>query len=106
MPARAVPPVTPTDVDRHATDIRLALPAAGPDADRFQRVHDHGLIWHLRYKEVPLLAVILISWGLAFFEYCLAVPANRWAARSKRGATQDDAGSDHARRVRGLSLPR
>jgi uncharacterized protein (DUF486 family) len=34
--------------------------------------------WHLRYKEVPLLYVILISWGLAFVEYCLAVPANRY----------------------------
>ena len=34
--------------------------------------------WHLRYKEVPLWQVILISWGLAFFEYCLAVPANRY----------------------------
>jgi hypothetical protein len=34
--------------------------------------------WHLRFKEVPLFAVILLSWGLAFVEYCLAVPANRW----------------------------
>lgn len=34
--------------------------------------------WHLRYKEVPLFSVILISWGLAFVEYCLAVPANRY----------------------------
>jgi len=34
--------------------------------------------WHLRYKEVPLWQVILISWGLAFFEYCMAVPANRY----------------------------
>ncbi len=33
--------------------------------------------WHLRYKEVTLWQVILISWGLAFIEYCLAVPANR-----------------------------
>lgn len=33
--------------------------------------------WHLRYKEVPLLSVIFISWGLAFIEYCMAVPANR-----------------------------
>jgi uncharacterized protein (DUF486 family) len=33
--------------------------------------------WHLRYKEVPLITVIFISWGLAFIEYCLAVPANR-----------------------------
>ena len=34
--------------------------------------------WHLRFKEVPLWQVILISWGLAFVEYCLAVPANRY----------------------------
>jgi uncharacterized protein (DUF486 family) len=34
--------------------------------------------WHLRFKEVPLWQVILISWGFAFFEYCLAVPANRY----------------------------
>ena len=34
--------------------------------------------WHLRYKEVPLFGVILLSWALAFIEYCLAVPANRW----------------------------
>ena len=33
--------------------------------------------WHLRYKEVPIYYVILLSWGLAFIEYCLAVPANR-----------------------------
>jgi len=32
--------------------------------------------WHLRYKEVPLVTVILISWALAFVEYCLAGPAN------------------------------
>jgi len=36
--------------------------------------------WHLRFKEVPLLGVILISWGLAFVEYCMAVPANRWGS--------------------------
>jgi uncharacterized protein (DUF486 family) len=34
--------------------------------------------WHLRFKEVPLFYVILLSWGLAFVEYCLAVPANRY----------------------------
>ena len=33
---------------------------------------------HLKYKASPLLVVILISWGIAFFEYCLQVPANRW----------------------------
>ena len=36
--------------------------------------------WHLRYKEVPLFSVILISWGVAFIEYCLAVPANRFGS--------------------------
>jgi uncharacterized protein (DUF486 family) len=36
--------------------------------------------WHLRYKEVPLWTVVLFSWGLAFVEYCLAVPANRYGS--------------------------
>lgn len=31
----------------------------------------------LKYPAAPLWAVIPISWGIAFFEYCLAVPANR-----------------------------
>lgn len=29
------------------------------------------------FQHLPLIAVILISWGIAFFEYCLQVPANR-----------------------------
>ena len=33
---------------------------------------------HLKFKEQPLWLVILVSWGIAFFEYCLMVPANRW----------------------------
>jgi len=32
---------------------------------------------HLKYKNAPLFTVILISWGIAFFEYCFQVPANR-----------------------------
>ncbi|HEY0213006.1 MAG TPA: DMT family protein [Paenirhodobacter sp.] len=32
---------------------------------------------HLRFKTVPLLLVVFISWGIAFFEYVLQVPANR-----------------------------
>jgi len=31
----------------------------------------------LRYPAVPLAVTIVVSWGIAFFEYCLAVPANR-----------------------------
>jgi hypothetical protein len=33
---------------------------------------------HLKFKSAPLLVAIVASWGIAFFEYCLAVPANRW----------------------------
>ena len=32
---------------------------------------------HLKYRSVALPKVILISWGIAFFEYMLMVPANR-----------------------------
>src|SRR5213083_2176071 len=33
---------------------------------------------HLRFKSAPLWRAILFSWLIAFFEYCLQVPANRW----------------------------
>ena len=33
---------------------------------------------HLKHKSAPLYMVILTSWGIAFFEYILMVPANRW----------------------------
>jgi len=33
---------------------------------------------HLRFKQTSLWLVILVSWGLAFFEYCFQVPANRF----------------------------
>ena len=32
---------------------------------------------HLKFKSAPLFVVVMASWGIAFFEYCLAVPANR-----------------------------
>ena len=32
---------------------------------------------HLKYKNKTLWLVILVSWSIAFFEYCLQVPANR-----------------------------
>ena len=40
------------------------------------------LAWygHLRFKETPLMGVILAAWGIAFVEYCMAVPANRWGS--------------------------
>ena len=32
---------------------------------------------HLKFKDRPLLVVILASWSIAFLEYCFQVPANR-----------------------------
>ena len=37
----------------------------------------YGHLKYLRGAKWPLLAVIFISWGIAFFEYCFQVPANR-----------------------------
>ncbi|MDD2710425.1 MAG: DMT family protein [Verrucomicrobiae bacterium] len=33
---------------------------------------------HLKFKHVDLWKVVAVSWLIAFFEYCLQVPANRW----------------------------
>lgn len=51
------------------------------------------LAWygHLKFKDYPKLAqigifgVIMISWGLAFFEYCVQVPANRMGYKENGG---------------------
>lgn len=32
---------------------------------------------HLKYRSSPLIIALLASWGIAFFEYCFQVPANR-----------------------------
>jgi uncharacterized protein (DUF486 family) len=45
--------------------------------------------WHLKGgMQKPLWIVILISWGIALFEYCLAVPANRYGYASGWSAGQ------------------
>jgi uncharacterized protein (DUF486 family) len=51
------------------------------------------LAWygHLKFKDMkwsqnlPLFTIILISWGIAFFEYLLQVPANRLGFRDYGG---------------------
>ena len=51
------------------------------------------LAWygHLKFSEskklasLGLFAIILISWGIAFFEYCMQVPANRIGFKSNGG---------------------
>lgn len=36
-------------------------------------------------KNWPLIAVILLSWGMAFLEYCFMIPANRMGFRDNGG---------------------
>ena len=38
------------------------------------------------FSKLGLFSVILISWGIAFFEYCLQVPANRLGYKDHGGA--------------------
>ena len=35
---------------------------------------------HLKHRESPLWVAIIVSWLIAFAEYCFQVPANRWGA--------------------------
>jgi len=37
---------------------------------------------HLRFARAPLVVAVLVSWGIALFEYCLQVPANRIGYRT------------------------
>lgn len=47
---------------------------------------------HLKFKDMDwfknlgLFSIILISWGIAFFEYCLQVPANRMGYEEQGGS--------------------
>jgi uncharacterized protein (DUF486 family) len=41
---------------------------------------------HLKFEDRPLWLVIPAAWGIALFEYCLAVPANRIGSRVYSGA--------------------
>ena len=43
---------------------------------------------HLKHKQAALWAVILISWGIAFFEYCFQVPANRIGSNAGMSGAQ------------------
>lgn len=43
---------------------------------------------HLRHRETALWVAILVSWAIAFFEYCLQVPANRYGYASGFSAAE------------------
>jgi hypothetical protein len=51
---------------------------------------------HLKYRKAPLLAAIVVSWLIAFAEYCFQVPANRFGHGF---STEDHPGSDYSLRV-------
>jgi uncharacterized protein len=38
------------------------------------------LVWPLALQASPFAWVIVASWAIAFIEYCMAVPANRWGS--------------------------
>jgi len=51
---------------------------------------------HLKYRQAPLFKVIVITWGIAFFEYCFQVPANRIGSYEfSAGAAQDHPGGNY-----------
>ena len=52
---------------------------------------------HLKYRNVPLFKAILLSWMIAFFEYCFQVPQPHWLLRIHRGPAEDRSGSHYAR---------
>ena len=43
---------------------------------------------HLRHRSLPLVTAILVSWGIAFFEYCFQVPANRIGSNAGMSGAQ------------------
>ena len=43
---------------------------------------------HLKHKSAALWAVVLASWGIAFFEYCFQVPANRIGSNAGMSGAQ------------------
>ena len=60
----------PTALAPHLAPIVLLLAS-----NVFMTVAWYG---HLRFKDYPLWTVVIVSWLIAFIEYCLAVPANRY----------------------------
>ena len=65
---------------------RLSMPAISPSVLPVLMLFASNIFmtfaWygHLKFKETWLPLAIMVSWGIAFFEYWLAVPANRWGS--------------------------
>lgn len=63
-------PIPPAGLMAYATPVLLLIAS-----NVFMTLAWYG---HLKFKSQPLIVVVLASWGIAFIEYCLAVPANRY----------------------------
>jgi uncharacterized protein len=57
-----------------------AVAVAGPDAVRLQCLHDIRMVRPFEVQGNLAALAVVVSWGIAFFEYWLAVPANRWGS--------------------------
>ena len=58
---------------------------------------------HLKFRESPLWIAIVVSWMIAFLEYCFQVPANRIGSYPFSDCTaEDDSGGHHAGCVFGV----
>jgi uncharacterized protein (DUF486 family) len=66
----ASPPPRTTTMANYLTPILLLI-----GSNVFMTFAWYG---HLKFTDRPLWLVIVVSWGIAFFEYCLQVPANRY----------------------------
>jgi hypothetical protein len=68
-PARRIDPYASTPARAMTTILLLLI------SNVFMTFAWYG---HLRHRSAPLVTAILVSWGIAFFEYCFQVPANRF----------------------------
>jgi uncharacterized protein (DUF486 family) len=65
--------------DASGGDVPISIPHLAPVLMLVASNVFMTLAWygHLKFGSKPLWLVVIVSWGIAFFEYCLAVPANR-----------------------------
>jgi uncharacterized protein (DUF486 family) len=76
------PPIEPRDKSGKRISMPTVSPTLLPVLMLFASNVFMTFAWygHLKFKESALPTVVLASWGIAFVEYWLAVPANRWGS--------------------------
>jgi uncharacterized protein len=67
-------------ISKRCPCLRFRRRFAGSDAVRLQCLDDVRVVWPFEVQGEWLPLAIMVSWGIAFFEYWLAVPANRWGS--------------------------